>query len=191
MLCPKTGCGTYLSPQKSIGFRWMHLATNIFPSTIAIMKLHCSKDREFLGKFQKIKIFKIQHTRCGQPFHIQKKNSIDDHTLKNPRQHQTIPKNALSFLWIQVGQSRAAQTPCAGAGREITDGASFVGACQLRQRWENGPYFLEFTDCANSVLDTIAHFSCFMHIDFQSTKLGMFSFVFQGKIHQKSCCPLL
>lgn len=63
--------------------------------------------------------------------------------------------------------------------------------CQLRQRWENGPFFLEFTDCANSVLDTISHFSCFMHIDFQSTKLGMFSFVFQGKIYQKSCCPLL
>lgn len=34
---------------------------------------------------------------------------------------------------------------------------------------------------ANSELDNIAYFSCFMHIDSQSTQLGMFSFVFQGK----------
>lgn len=91
------------------------------------------------------------------------------------------------YRWVSLRQHKH----CAGAGTGIIDGASFVGVCQLRQRWENSPFFLEFTDCANSVLDNIAHFSCFMHIDFQSTKLGMFSSVFQEKAYQKSCSPLL
>lgn len=80
-----------------------------------------------------------------------------------------------------MGQSKAAQTPCAGAGGAITDEASSVGACQLRQIWENDPFFLEFTACANSGLDNIAHFSCFMHIDFQSTKLECSHLSSKGK----------
>lgn len=51
MFCAKTGCGTYSSPQKSIGFRWIYIATNIFYSRIAIVECHCNKEREFMGKF--------------------------------------------------------------------------------------------------------------------------------------------
>lgn len=40
-----------------------------------------------------------------------------------------------------MGQSKAAQTLCAGAGRGIADGAGFVGAGQLKTEMEKWPIF--------------------------------------------------